>query len=405
MSLSPPDRISAALSAFRHPGYGEYYVAQFISNIGNHVQGVAQAWLIYRLTGSPELLGLVAFVNQLPFLLLGPFAGAIADRFDRRRIMLITHALSLGLAGLLATSTAAGWVTPAQILAVAALSGIVAAIDIPTRQALLREIVGLNDLPRAVALNLSMLNAARMIGPAIGSGLILWIGEGGCFLINGLSYGAVIICLLRLVPIEPAPAGRAPPFLQSVREGFAYVRQSPSILLIMLIGTAAGLFAMPYGSLLPVFADQILKGGPQTLGLLISASGVGAFFGAIGLTLIRQSGSGLWISASTAVFGLCVALFALSTSLWLSLGIMLVTGVAQIIQMTTGTISVQNNVPDHLRGRVLALYGMVQQGTPPFGALLAGLLAGQIGAVATLTAGGLLCLTIGAAFLRKRRLF
>jgi MFS family permease len=366
------------------------------------MQTVAQSWLVYRLTGSSVMLGTVAFAGQIPVFLLAPLGGSIADRHNRHRIVVATQVSSMGLALLLALLTLAHRIQVWHIALLGALLGVVNSFDIPARQSFLVEMVGKEDLMNAIALNSSMFNGARVIGPAVAGVLVATLGEGWCFLLNAVSYVAVIAGLLamRLDP-RPAPDRNASP-LESVVEGFRYVRRTgPIRLLLMLVGLVS-LVGMPYTVLMPVFADAILHGGARGLGILMGATGVGALLGA--LTLANRAGLrglGSWAGTAAAGFGASLILFSFSLWFWLSGFLLVATGFCMMLQMACTNTLLQSMVEDRLRGRVMALYSMMFMGMAPFGALFAGLAAGKLGAPATVAAGGAICL-LGAVLFATR---
>jgi MFS family permease len=359
------------------------------------MQSVAQSWLVYRLTGSAGLLGLVGFAGQIPVFLFAPFGGAVADARGRHPILLVTQTLSMLLALALAAVTLAGRVQVWHVFAIAALVGIVNAFDIPARQAFIADMVGRGDLMNAIALNSSMFTGARMLGPAVAGALVATIGEGWCFLLNAVSYVAVIGGLL-LMRIEARPRlPREGSAIANIIEGFQYVRRTPPVRALLLMLGLVSLTGMPYAVLMPVFADRILHGGPRTLGLLMGASGLGAL-AAASLLATREGvrGLGRWIALASAGFGVSLLLFAWSTSTWLSAAILVPVGFCMLLQMASSNTL----VPDALRGRVMAIYSMMFMGMAPFGALLAGTLADRVGAPATVAGGGLVCIAGALVF-------
>ena len=397
VDAGPARRLPAALRALRHRNYRLFAGGQLVSLTGTWMQSVAQAWLVYRLTGSTVLLGLVGFASQIPVFLLATAGGAVADRYRRRRILLVTQVANMLLALLLAGLTLGGHIEVWQVFILAAASGVVNAFDIPTRQAFVADLVGRDDLLNAIALNSSVINGARILGPALAGLLVAGVGEGWCFLINGVSYLAVItgLALMRLpVRVHVPSAGSA---LANVLEGFRYVgRTAPVRALLLLLGLAS-LVGMPYAVLMPVFADQILHGGARELGILMGATGVGALAGALTLAARRGlRGLGRWVAVSAAGFGACLMLFAASRSLWLSAALLVPTGFFMMVTMASSNTLIQAMVPDALRGRVMAVYSMMFIGMAPFGALLAGALAGHLGAPVTVALGGAVCV-VGAA--------
>jgi len=390
---------AAVFRALRHRNYRLFIGGQFISLIGTWVQNVALSWLIYRLTGSSLLLGLVGFVNQVPIFLLSPAGGTAADRVDRRRLIIATQFSMMILAALLAALVLAGSVRLWQIFVLAALMGVANAFDVPARQSFFVDMVGRDDLMNAIALNSSVFNSARILGPAVAGFLVAAVGEGWCFLLNAVSYVAVITSLLRM-RLEPRPAwgpGSSP--LADIIEGFRFVwHTGPIHALLALLGVAS-LVGMPYTVLMPVFADRVLEGGARSLGLLLGATGVGALAGALIIAARRSvKGLGRWVAVACAAFGICLLLFALSHRLWLSMVLLVPTGFSVMVQMACSNTLIQTMVPDRLRGRVMALYSMTFLGVAPFGALLAGVAADRLGAPFTVGAGGLVCLVGATVF-------
>lgn len=395
-------KLPALLRAFQHRNYRLFFFGQLISLCGTWMQSVAQSWLVYQLTGSAILLGVVGFSSQIPILLLSPIGGAVADRHDRRRILILTQSTSMFLALILAALTLSGLVHVWHIATLAALLGTVNAFDVPSRQAFVMDMVGKDDLINAVALNSSMFNSARIIGPAIAGVLVATIGEGWCFFANGVSYVAVIIGLMLIhmpAQLRPRPFETA---LTSIAQGFTFAwRTGPVRTLLMLLGLVS-LMGMPYIVLMPVFADDVLHGGPKELGVLMGAAGVGALIGALTLAA-RRGVHGLekWIAFCCAGFGTCLVLFSLSRSSPLSVVLLLPVGFFMIGQMASSNTLVQTMVPDELRGRVMALYSMMFIGMAPFGSLLAGTLAHRLGAPNTVAIGGFVCI-IGAVLFGLR---
>lgn len=398
-SLARPSRLPTVLRALRHRNYQLFFGGQFISLIGTWMQTVAQSWLVYRLTGSAALLGLVGFSSQIPVLLLAPVGGSVADRFDRRGIVVATQTTAMCLALILAGLTLSGWVQVWHIFILAALLGVVNAFDIPTRQAFVVDLVGRKDLINAIALNSSMLNGARMIGPAIAGLVVETAGEGWCFLLNGVSYLAVIAGLLRMevTARTPVPVPGAP--TAAIIEGFRYVRQTRPVRTLLLMLGLVSLVGMPYAVLMPIFADRILHGGPRGLGLLLSAVGSGALAGALALAMKKSlHGLGHWVAFSALGFGVSLILFSLSRSFWLSAALLLPVGFFVMVEMASSNTLIQSLVPDALRGRVMAVYSMMFMGMAPFGSLLAGNLAHYLGAPTTVAIGGIVCMAGAAVF-------
>jgi MFS family permease len=391
--------LRAAVRALRHRNFQLFFSGQLISLIGTWMQTVAQAWLVYRITGSSLLLGSVGFASQIPVFLFAPIGGIVADRHNRHRVVIGTQIAAMVLASILAALTLTRTVQVWHIFLLASLLGLVNAFDIPGRQSFLVDMVGKEDLMNAIALNSSMFNGARVIGPAIAGILVAKIGEGWCFFANAVSYIAVIAGLLMMrVPPRSYRASTASP-LAHVMEGFRFVRHTAPIRAILLLLGLVSLVAMPYTVLMPVFADRILHGGARGLGILMGATGVGALLG--GLTLATRTGVrglGRWITLSCGGLGASLILFSLSRSFWLSATLLLPVGFCMMLQMSSSNTLIQAMVPDHLRGRVMAVYSMMFMGMAPFGALFGGALADRLGAQLTVSMGAVACIGGAALF-------
>lgn len=386
--------------AFRHRNYQLFIAGQLVSLTGTWMQQVAQAWLVYRLTHSAVLLGAVSFFAQVPVFLLAPVGGALADRMDRHRIIIWTQASSMAIAFVMAAVTLSGVVQVWHLFVLSALLGAVNAFDIPARQAFMVVMVGRDDLMNAIALNSSMVNGARIVGPAIAGVVVAAVGEGWCFLLNAISYVAVLAGLVKMKVTHALP--RAAPDRSAVAdiiEGFQFVgRTAPVRTLLVLLGVVS-FMAMPYAVLMPLFADQILHGGAAALGLLTGASGVGALAGALSLAFRRDvRGLGRWVANSSLAFGVALLLFAYSRNFWLSVAVLIPVGAAMMVQMAASNTLIQAMVPDALRGRVMAVYSMMFMGMAPFGALFAGSVAERFGAPQAVAIGGASCLVAAIAF-------
>lgn len=394
--------MKATLRAFRHRNYRLFFAGQLISLIGTWMQTVAQSWLVYRLTGSATLLGLVGFASQFPVFVFAPVGGAVADSYPRRRALIAVQTLAMLLTFPLAVLTLLNRIQVWHIMLIAALGGIVSAFDIPIRQAFVVEMVGRDDLMNAIALNSSMLNGARVIGPAVAGILVSIVGEGWCFLANGVSYIAVIIGLMLITVGNRARRQHGGSRTEAVVEGFRFVWHTrPVRALLMLLGLVS-LTGTPYAVLMPIFADQILHGGSQGLGMLMGFSGIGAFAGALSLAGRRGvRGLGTWVMVSCAGFGLSLIFFALARNFWLAAVLLLPVGFSMMVQMASSNTLIQAMVPDHLRGRIMAVYSMMFMGMAPVGALFAGVLAQGLGAPVTVVAGGVVCIA-GALVFRSR---
>jgi MFS family permease len=397
-------RWQAAGRALRHRNFQLFFSGQLISLIGTWMQTVAQSWLVYRLTGSGLLLGSVGFASQIPVFLIAPLGGITADRGNRQRIVIGTQTASMILAFALAALTLSHTVRVWHIFVLAALLGVVNAFDIPGRQSFLVDMVGKEDLMNAIALNSSMFNGARVIGPAVAGVLVARLGEGWCFFANGVSYIAVIAGLMMMDVHAPARASAQTSPWEHIIEGFQFVRHTAPIRTLLLLLGLVSVTGMPYVVLMPIFADKILQNGGQEfasligshdlgavrLGILMGATGVGALLGA--LTLAVRSGVkglGRWVAVCCGGFGLSLILFAFSKSFWLSVLLLLPVGYFIMLQMASSNTLIQVMVPDALRGRAMALYSMMFMGMAPVGALLGGALSDRLGAPLTVALGGL----------------
>jgi len=352
------------------------------------MQSVAQSWLVYRLTGSALLLGSVGFASQIPVFLFAPLGGLTADRVNRRHIVISTQVAML-LAFVLAALTLLHKVHVWHVFVLASLLGVVNAFDIPGRQSFLVDMVGKEDLMNAIALNSSMFNGARVIGPAIAGILVAKIGEGWCFFANAVSYIAVIIGLLMMRVQSRQRASMASPF-EHMMEGFRFVNRTAPIRALLLLLGLVSLVGMPYVVLMPIFADQILHGGARGLGILMGATGVGALLGALTLAFREGvKGLGRWVAWCCAGFGASLVVFAISHTFWVSVVLLLPVGYFMMLQMSSSNTLIQVMVPDALRGRVMAVYSMMFMGMAPIGALLGGALADRLGAQTTVAIGGM----------------
>jgi MFS family permease len=391
-------RLPESLRALRHRNYQLFFAGQLISLIGTWMDQVAESWLVYRLTGSALLLGTVAFASQIPVFLLAPIGGALADRVDRRKILIVTQSSMMVLTFILAWVTLSHRVKIWQVVALAALTGVVNAIDLPARQAFVVDMVSRADLVNAIALNSSMFNGARVVGPALAGIVVAAIGEGWCFFANGISFFAVIAGLAMMKIDRPRMAIEGSP-LENIIEGFRFVAQSGPVRALMMLLGLVSFTAMPYAVLMPLFADKILHGGAQALGLLMGCSGVGALGGAITLAMRKTvHGLGNWVAISCASFGAALLLFSFSRLLWLSAFLLVPVGFSVMIQMASSNTLIQSMVPDRLRGRVMSVYAMTFMGMAPLGALLAGSLAHKLGAPMTVGIGGIVAILGGGVF-------
>jgi MFS family permease len=387
--------------ALQYRNFQLFFSGQLISLIGTWMQNIAQAWLVYRLTNSSWLLGVVGFLGQIPVFLLAPVGGTIADRWNRQRIVIGTQSSSLILAFILAGLTLGHVVRVWEIIVLASLLGAVNAFDIPARQAFLVDMVGKQDLMNAIALNSSMFNGARVIGPAIAGILVASIGEGWCFFANGVSYIAVIIGLLLMrLKIHQKEEGQSSA-AQHIVDGFRFVHRTRPIWALLLLLGLVSLVATPYSVLMPIFADRILHGGARALGVLMGATGIGALIGALTLAMKRGlRGLSQWIAFSCAGFGASLICFAFSKIYVLSILLLIPVGFAMMLQMASSNTLIQSMVPDKFRGRTMAVYSMMFMGMAPLGSLFAGGLATKIGAPWTLAIGGFGAI-VGAVFFAR----
>jgi len=385
--------------AQRHRNYRLFFSGQIISLVGTWMQSVAQSWLVYRLTGSSLLLGLVGFAGQIPVFLLAPIGGVVADRYSRHRIVIATQSSAMVLAFILSALTLLGQIRVWEIMLVASLLGIVNAFDIPARQAFIVDMVHSDDLINAIALNSSMVNGARVLGPAIAGVTVAAVGEGWCFFANGASYIAVIVGLLLMVVAPREHSRDRASGLERIVEGFRWVAKTAPIRALLLLLGLVSLTGMPYAVLMPIFADKILHGGARGLGILMGASGIGALAGTLMLAAKREvHGLGRWIAFASFGFGASMILFASSRSYPLSIVLLVPVGFSMMLQMSSSNTLIQTMVPDELRGRVMAVYSMMFMGMAPFGALVAGTMANHIGAPTTVALGGLTCLAGSLVF-------
>ena len=392
-TVAPVSSLSHAWRALRHRNFQLFFFGQSISVIGNWMTRLATSWLVYHLTRSVLLLGIVSFSGQIVSFALGPFAGVWVERLDRRRLLITTQAAGAIQSLALAALTLAHVITLPEIIALTAFQGLINAFDMPGRQSfLVRMVEDRNDLSNAIAINSSMANGARLIGPAIAGLVIGAFGEGWCFLVDGLSYIAVIASLL-LMRIQPTGIRRSTAgMLEQVREGWNYVRRFRPLRTILLLFALTSLMGYPYAVLMPVFAGQILHGGPATLGWLTGASGVGALVSALSLA-VRKSVVGLtrMVPIAAAMLGFALILFGLSHTLWISLVLMVFVGFGLMQGASASNTIIQSLVTDDKRARVMSYYTMAFFGAAPFGSLLAGLLAHRIGAPYTLIFTGAFC--------------
>ena len=385
--------MSNRFRALKHRNFQLFFAGQLVSLIGTWMQSTAQLWLIYRLTKSPALLGIFGFASQIPILFLAALGGYVGDRYNRHRGVVWTQTVAMILSFVLAALTLLGVVRVWEIILIAFLAGIVNAFDVPIRQAFLVQMVGKEDLPNSIALNSSIFNGARVVGPAIAGIAIGWIGEGWCFFLNGISFLAVIIALLmmKLEKIE-IRAGRGSP-VQNFIQGFRFAMSDQPIRSALLLMSLMSMLGLQYSVFLPIFANDILHGGARALGLLMSFAGVGAVIGALHFAA-RTDYKGLveWIAATSTTCAVGLVMFSQSRTFWLSAVTLLVVGFSTTSQLAATNTIVQGRVPDELRSRIMAVYATMFMGVQPLGALIAGGVAKRIGAPHALAAFGTACL-------------
>jgi len=401
--MSAPSGLSHAWRALRHRNFRLFFGGQSISLIGTWMTRIAISWLVYRLTKSALLLGVVGFAGQIPTFLLAPLAGVIVDRMDRRQLLVWTQSLAMVQSLLLAWLTLTHRITIAEVLALSVMQGFVNAFDMPGRQSFMVKMVeDKADLSNAIAINSSMVNAARLIGPTLAGMLIAVSSEGWCFLVDGVSYIAVIASLVMMrLPTFNRERAQAT-MVEQLREGWTYVASSAPIRTILLLFALLSLMGWPFMVLMPIFAAQVLHGGPHTLGFLMGAVGVGSLGSALALVL-RRSVRGLtgMIPIASVAFGVGLICFGLSNTLWLSMLMMLVTGFGMMQGMVASNTILQTLVDENMRGRVMSYYTMAFVGMAPFGSLLAGGLAHAIGAQRTVMVSGVACI-LGALWFWTR---
>jgi MFS family permease len=395
------NRITRAL---RHRNFRLFFGGQSISLIGTWITRIATSWLVYRLTGSELLLGVVGFCGQIPLLILAPIAGVLVDRWDRHRILVITQILSALQSAALAVLALMNVITVAEIIVLQIVQGVINSFDTPARQAFVVDMVSdREDLPNAIALNSSMVNASRIIGPSIGGILIATVGEGWCFGADAISYVAVIISLLMMQLTPSRKAEIDTHMLEELRTGWTYVAGFAPVRALLLIVALVGVMGMPYATLMPVIASKVLHGGPHTLGILMTTSGIGALAGTLYLASRHTVlGLGKVIVASTMALSVGLIAFSFSRTLWLSAVLLPIVGAGMMVQAASANTILQTVVDERLRGRVMAFYSVAIMGMQPIGALVSGIVADRIGAEMTIFYGALFCLA-GATWLGIRR--
>jgi MFS family permease len=404
-SIKPVLLAGAAHSwrALRHRNFRLFFGGQSISLVGTWMTRIATSWLVFKLTGSALLLGTVSFAGQIPTFLVAPLAGVWVDRLDRRQVLVWTQALSMLQSLLLAALTFSGRITIGWILALSVMQGVINAFDMPGRQSFMVQMVeDRADLGNAIAINSSMVNMARLVGPSLAGMIIAASSEGWCFLIDGISYLAVIASLLAMRLDVTAVKRKAASAFVELKEGWSYVSGFLPIRTILLLFALVSLMGMPFVVLMPIFAVNVLHGGPHTLGFLMGAMGVGALISALSLAA-RRNVRGLirMIPVAAAVFGLGLIGFGLSRIFWLSIVMVLIAGMGMMQGMAASNTIIQTLVSEDNRGRVMSYYTMAFVGMAPFGSLLAGTMASAFGAPLTVIANGSVVL-LGSAWFFTR---
>jgi len=385
--------VSTRFRALKHRNFQLFFAGQLVSLIGTWMQSTAQLWLIYKLTNSAALLGLFGFASQIPILFLASVGGYYGDRYSRHLGVIWTQTSAMILSFGLAALTLLGVVRVWEIFVIAFLAGIVNAFDVPIRQAFLVQMVGKEDLPNAIALNSSIFNSARVVGPAIAGFAIVWVGEGWCFFLNGISFLAVIVALfmMRLEKFKPRESEGSP--LQNFIGGFRYAMGDPPIRSVLLLLSLMSFLGLQYAVFMPIFARDVLHGGPGMLGLLMSCAGCGAVIGALHFAAKTDYKRLVdWIAVTSTSCALGLILFSQSRVLWLSAVMLAIVGFSTTSQMAATNTILQSRVPDKLRSRIMAVYATMFMGIQPVGALFAGGLAKRIGGPHALTVFGSLCL-------------
>lgn len=396
-------RIRMLTRSLQSRNFRLFFIGQTLSLIGTWMQQVAMSWLVYRLTGSAMILGVIGFTSQVPTFLLSPFAGVLADRSNLRRLLIWTQTLSMIQAFILSASVLTGAIQVWHIISLSLLIGVINAFDIPGRQSFLVDMIEKKEeLGNAIALNSSMVNGARLIGPSIAGILISLLGEGACFFLNGVSFLAVIIALA-LMRVKPRPPKAViKPVLAELKEGIAYAAGFAPIKAILLLLGLVSFMGSSYSVLLPLFAREVLHGDARTYGFLVSSAGLGAFASAITLASRRSVlGLGRVIPIAAGLFGVSIAALALSRAMWLSVIFLFTAGAGVMAHLAASNTILQTIVDDDKRGRVMSLFTMSFVGMTPFGALAAGALASRIGVTATVLTGGASCLAGSLVFASK----
>ena len=400
--MSPILELSTRFRALKHRNFQLFIIGQLISLIGTWMQNLAQQWLVYHLTHSVVLLGIFAFASQAPMLFLAWMGGYVGDRYNRHRGVIVTQSCSMILAFVLAALTLTHVIREWHLILIAFLAGIVNAFDVPIRQSFFVHMVGQEDLPNAIALNSSIFNGARVVGPAIAGFTILLVGEGWCFFLNGLSFVAVIVALLMM----RIPRGEVKPTLESpwrnFTQGFRFAMNDLPIRSALLLLSALSLFGLQYSVFLPIYAHDILHGGVETQGLLMTAAGVGAVLGALQFAArTHYKGLAPVIGATCATCAVALIIFSQARVFWLCAAVLFVMGFAATTQMAATNTILQERVPDHMRSRLMAVYATMFMGVSPIGALIAGGVAKHVGTPNTILLFGLLVLSGCVVFITR----
>jgi MFS family permease len=390
--------LSTRFRALKHHNFQLFIIGQLISLVGTWMQTTAQQWLVYKLTGSVALLGVFGFASQVPMLLLAWMGGYVGDRYNRHRGVIVTQSLSMILAFVLAGLTLTHLIREWHLIVIALLAGIVNAFDVPIRQSFFVHMVGKEDLPNAIALNSSIFNGARVVGPAIAGFAIVLVGEGWCFFLNGVSFIAVLVALMmmRIEPFVKRPPDESP--VRSFVQGFKFAMHDVPIRSSLMILCVLSMFGLQYSVFLPIYAHDILHGEAGTLGLLMSAAGVGAFLGALQFAArTNYTGLARWIASTCTVCAVGLIIMSHATAFWLCAIVLFVVGFAATSQMAATNTIIQERVPEELRSRLMAVYATMFMGVQPIGALLAGGVAKRMGTPNTVLLFGSLVL-VGSLF-------
>ncbi len=387
----------------RYRNFRIFFLGQNVSLIGTWMQQIAMGWLVYRMTGSPLLLGIVGFSSQIPTFILSPLGGVAADRLDRRKLLIITQALSAAQAITLAALTLTGCIRVWHIISLGISLGCINSFDIPARQSFLMEMVEKKEnLGNAIALNSLMFNASRLIGPSVAGFVIAVFGEGVCFLINGISFFAVLLSLFLINIVSQNIRPKQMNIIAGLKEGFKYTFGFEPIRLILLLLSVISILGMSYVVLMPVFAKDVLRGGPETLGFLMASGGIGALLATIYLASRKSIvGLGRLIPFSAIVFAVGIMLFSLSQTLWISMALLSISGFGMMVNMAACNTILQTISDDDKRGRVMSFYTMSFMGMAPIGSLVSGALAGKIGVTGTLLVVGTFCIVSSILFAGK----